>query len=669
MFRFLCLGLGLAASTAHSALPSDSLMWDWVSLDSAAIATYSPLLAPEQIAATRWATDSTLVNGFGSADVSNALNALPGVLMETRGMGGSRRLNVRGSALRSPFAVRNTMLLVRGFMLTEADGTSPFEWLDPAWSGPMDLISGAAATTFGGAYGGALEVHGAKNPQRARIQSITGTTGHGGLQARLNAAAQIQGWNIRVSRTQNSGYRDQEWNRRLHFEADHAWGNDKIKHYDWIAVQDGSWGLPGAVDSLTAFTDSLATQAPGQAFDAHVRRRRALWGHHLHIPNLSPKQHRSSLDVWSLLRWTDKTNPFGTSDFYNGYKEESGTGGSLRIRQRFAEWSYQNVDFQAEWTLLAVMDLGQFAQWDDALAGPEGALEYDLDIRQSRAHWAPALSWAWDSGWRLETSAALSQRSRLAQGVSADTAYLSPFNATQILPRVGASKSLGTSWTAFVQASSGFSDPTNFESLSTDITGALPAVLDAERAWTLETGFRHSQGEIVLYHQQVNRAIVQSIDTLDNPTFVNASAPVTMQGIEWRAQQSWPRHQIQGSGAFQFHRWEEGDLPGSPQWMANVQHRWKAWERTHQWTLQTWIRAVGATPLNNDATEVHPAYATVNVDLGWTPPSAPVHVSMGLRNATNTSYSGWHQLNGFSGKLYNPAPPRTWYLSAVWNLR
>ena len=48
-----------------------------------------------------------------------------GVLMETRGMGGSRRLNVRGSALRSPFAVRNTMLFVRGFLLTEADGTSP----------------------------------------------------------------------------------------------------------------------------------------------------------------------------------------------------------------------------------------------------------------------------------------------------------------------------------------------------------------------------------------------------------------------------------------------------------------------------------------------------------------------------------------------------------------
>ena len=106
-----------------------------------------------------------------------------------------------------------------------------------------------------------------------------------------------------MSHTQNSGYRDQEANNRLHLEVDHAWGNDNVKHYDWLAFQDGSWELPGAVDSLTAFTDSTATLAPGLAYDAYVRRRRALWGHHIHVPNLSNKQHRSSLDVWSLLRW------------------------------------------------------------------------------------------------------------------------------------------------------------------------------------------------------------------------------------------------------------------------------------------------------------------------------------------------------------------------------
>lgn len=658
------LVLSLSNVLAYDTPSTDSLLWNWVSLDSAAIATFSPLLSPEQITATRWVSDSVLTNGFGSADVSNALNALPGVLMETRGMGGSRRLNVRGSALRSPFAVRNTMLFVRGFLLTEADGTSPVEWLDPSSVGGMELVSGAAATTFGGAYGGALLAHGAAQPALGRIQTVVGTTGNGGVQARLHGALSLQGWNVRMTRTQNSGYRDQEWNHRWQVEADRAWGNKKAKHYDWVAFQDGSWGLPGAIADTTT-----STYAPGSAYDAHVRRRRALWGHHLHVPNLSNKQHRSSLDVWGLVRWTDKSNPFGTSPFYNGYKEETGLGSSLRVRQRFAAWSFQNVDFQAEWTLMAVADRGQFTEWDSATEGASSDMLYDLNIRQSRAHWAPALSWAWASGWRLETSAALSSRMRSAEGMAADTTYSSPFNATQVLPRLGASKTLGERWTAFAQVSSGFSDPTNFESLSTDDAGRLPSVLDAERAWTLEAGARHTLGEVVVYHQQVQRAIVQDVDSNGAQIFVNTTAPITMQGVEWQVGKSWRRHQVHASGTAQFHRWDEGDLPGSPKWMANLQHRWTVWDRDHTWTWQSWVRAVGATPLNNDNSEVHPAFATVNAEWGWTPPSGSITASVGVRNATNTTYSGWHQLNGFGGKFYNPAPPRTWFLSAVWNVQ
>ena len=118
------LTLSTLVAKAEASAP-DSLLWNWVHLDSAAIAAFSPLIPSEQIAGSRWVTDSTLVNGFGAHDVSNALNQLPGVSMETRGDGGSRRLNVRGSSLRSPFAVRNTQLFMHGFLMTEADGTSP----------------------------------------------------------------------------------------------------------------------------------------------------------------------------------------------------------------------------------------------------------------------------------------------------------------------------------------------------------------------------------------------------------------------------------------------------------------------------------------------------------------------------------------------------------------
>ena len=60
----------------------DSLWQQWVQLDSAAVSTYAPLLPSEQITMSLWTADSALTTGFGSPDVANALNAIPGVLME-----------------------------------------------------------------------------------------------------------------------------------------------------------------------------------------------------------------------------------------------------------------------------------------------------------------------------------------------------------------------------------------------------------------------------------------------------------------------------------------------------------------------------------------------------------------------------------------------------------
>ena len=183
-------------------------------------------------------------------------------------------------------------------------------------------------------------------------------------------------------------------------------------------------------------------------------------------PNWRNRPHRRSLEVWTLARWTDKVNPFGTSPFFNGYKEESGWGGSLRIRERFATWQRRNAKVQAEWNFMSTFDDGDFALWESAVEQNGSDQLYDLNIRQTRTHWAPSVAMAWSGGWRLETSAALSMRTRSAKGVALDESYDAPFETWGLLPRIGMSKSLGNWGHWFVQASTGYSDPTNFESLS-----------------------------------------------------------------------------------------------------------------------------------------------------------------------------------------------------------
>lgn len=642
----------------------DSLWQQWVQLDSAAVSTYAPLLPSEQITMSLWTADSALTTGFGSPDVANALNAIPGVLMETRGLGGSRRLSIRGSSLRSPFAVRNTMLFMHGFCLTEADGTSPVEWLEPSWSAPLRVVSGPAATSYGGAYGGAILAEPGSSPGKAQVRTSFGTTGRsGGLQS--HNSIQVGGgvWEARLAHAQNTGFREWESNERWQAELSRRWQGAKASHHTWVAVLDASWELPGSVDSLTVA--ETPEYAPGGTYNAHVQRRRALWGHHVQVPDVSAFGKRSTFDAWALLRLTDKVNPFGTSPFFKGYKEESGSGASVRLRQRWAPVQRPTWNLQAEWNAIAALDQGVFELWDNPMLADMGSQIYDLRVQGWQAQWTPSLAMSHQSGWRMEASVGASSRRRTAQGTASGASYSAPFNAAEWLPRVGLSKTLGPKLSVFSQACTGYSDPTNFETLPYEDGSDASATLLSERARSVEVGLRHPMFECVFYNQDVENPIVEQVDSLGISTFVNADAPLQMQGIETRAQWQGAHHALSLAATWQHHLLNDQGLPGSPPWMANLQWRWQPrWAQ--KWTTHSWVRGLGETPLDSKNSVSHPAYLTANVELRCQMHAQGLIVTLGCRNLTNAAYSGWHQVNAFGGRFYNPAPSRTFTLGLTW---
>ena len=174
-----------------------------------------------------------------------------------------------------------------------------------------------------GGYGGAILVEPDFQPGVAQVRTSFGTTGRsGGLQSHTSVQASERGWEARLAHAQNTGYRTWEGNERWQAELSRRWQGDKATHHTWLAVLDASWDLPGSVDSLTAA--ETPEFAPGGQYNAHVQRRRALAGHHVHVSDVTVFGNRSTVDVWTLMRLTDKVNPFGTSPFFNGYKEESG---------------------------------------------------------------------------------------------------------------------------------------------------------------------------------------------------------------------------------------------------------------------------------------------------------------------------------------------------------
>ena len=642
------------------------------------------LSTPESlIPGALYIVDSAAIHNFAASDVSNALNSIPGVKMETRGDGGSRRLHVRGSALRSPYSVRNTMLFYDGFVLTEADGNSPLEWIDPDLVQSLSLISGPAAASFGGAYGGALSIYTpsfTKSATHAWVHSQVGTTGNNdlGINTRIASGVDVGFENMGVSisaiMTDNPGYRTWEWNNKsqlnLRFKFfDKAGGIHSILtgHYD------GSWALPGAIKQSQV--DTLPTASPGEDFNAHVTRVRDIAGY---------KFERTFNTGWALStsllgRFTSKTNPYGTSQFYKGYKEESGSGYSLLASA--GKNLYEGVvwSFDFEMTVMHLNDKIQITEWD-AEPSPLTVIipmRYDLTMNAQQNFVSSSWVATRRNNFRVEGQIGLSNRSRNISGSlytdNISTPHSSETTHNTILPRIGVSWEVASGYSLFAQASTGFSDPTAFELVNPE-DGQI-SDLDSESAFGMEMGFRAQLSDKIkfactAYQSNVNSAILQVVQENDAIAFANIDGGLVMSGLEFEiTYRMSDEMNIRAYGTQTLHHFgEETDhagnsLPGSPRSSGGVQIN-----SLYSWgTARLNTRHIGETPLNNDGSSMMDAYTVIDASVSVKLPY-DISLELGARNILDAEYSAWPQLNGVYGKFYNPAPPRTAYLSIRWSI-
>ena len=625
--------------------------------------------------------DSTSITSHGAADISRALNVIPGVKMETRGEGGSRRIHVRGSSLRSPYSIRNSMLIVDGFIFTEADGNSPIEWLDPNLISSINVVTGPAAASYGGAYGGAFVVE--TNENKRYVNESTGiarmaTTGVPDSYFNYQAYNMLGGlgngsYALSICNSENPGYRDWEWNNKsqLYFKAK-FYGAKNVKHTIIAGLYDGRWALPGAIKEEDASINPMSS--PGAGYNAHVDRMRTLGGY-----SVSKEfESGSTLSASILGRYTLKSNPYGTSTNYNGYKEEDGMGMSAYIRATKNIFKRDDLELNTETSAIILFDKTDLREWDFAPSAltvipPK---RYDLTLDANQAFLSSSLILTNNSTFRVEAQLGLNSRNRHTHGLTyeSDTLFLtsivydSESNNISFLPRLGASYMLSDNLTVFTQMSTGFSDPTSFELV--DPETFVPAELKSEEALGLELGFRYQFGEKLqlrntLYHQTVNNAIMGIVED-GYDTFMNVEGGLVMSGLETEIAFTPCRSIfIRGYGTFTMHKFgEESEfdgnaIPGTPGLTGGLQLRY-----IHDlFNLNVEFRHIGENPILNDNSVYAEAYSLLD-------PSVEVKINnkyvvqAGVRNALNTQYSDWLHLNAGWSKYYNPAPPRTAYISA-----
>lgn len=627
-----------------------------------------------------------------SADASSlqaGLNTIPGVTLETRGQGGSQRLNIRGSFLRSPFAVRNVKTYLNGIPFSSPDGSSPLELIDASDIEKIEVIKGPAGSIYGSATGGVLNISTIQPVEHGFGLKTTQQYGGFGLRRSASQAHYVNSqWSVRVSHIyqENNGYREQEWNKKQQASAFiHYRASQKLNYFLYLAYYNGNWALPGALNAEEVAKDPRQARPFSLDNNAALYRKRSMIGF---------SQNWNFNEKWSnqtsvYAQITDKTNPYGTSAFSQGYKEEGATGAGARTV--FTGKIIEGKIFNARLNVGGEYQFEDFdiTEWDN-VGGKPGDEKYEYQVNY---HGLLAFASAdWELGKNVLINTGVSWNKTIHQangfavgGIAFDTTATW---AAEYLPRIGASYQWKKNQYAVGSVSYGNSQPTVFEQIDYE-NNRFNLDLKPEHGVNYEAGLKGTMSdqfqleyEITAYQFLLSNAILaQEKMATDSTVFtVYSNTGATRQeGIEWTLRKHFAfgdslEHSLSCwlSGAFQHYQFEDyivdgvqvagKVLPGVPKATVSSGVQMSLFDGGVTWSLtHYWMDRVR---LNNANTVWGKAYHLLNTRVGIKLISSETsrftgEFFVGVQNVTNTEYTSFYAFNGAAGRYYNPSQPRS----------
>lgn len=621
-----------------------------------------------------------LRQGFNPS-LSDAINQSPGIKMEERGYGGSRRINIRGSMLRSPFAVRNIKMYWNGIPVTSPDGSSPLEMFDQQDIGAMEIIRGPAGSHYGSGTGGVVLLRGGNRKDQG-LAGVNFMTGSWGL-VRTNASYQVVSEKLRVytsvATQRTDGYREQEANEKLNAMVSlDYYGSDKLKHHFTGIYYDGSWELPGAIKLDEARETPTMAQPFSIDGNAHVDRNR--WWFGLKQDWLISEGNIDWTNETSVyITRTEKLNPYGTSPFFNGLKEEDavGYGGRTLFQVKPKSGRWQQLVIGAEWQ----QEDFHLLEWTNNL-GMRGDFKYtNSTVSTASSIFASTTVIPW-GGAQIDVGASLTQTVFDNEGLSQVTDINTPLDiridmGSYFLPRVALTQHIHANGYVYASFNIGNSTPSLFEMVDVS-SGVLNDELNPERGQSIEVGYKAIFNDVLFlqanaFQMTLDDAILPQLLDNEQVIFRNAGL-VDQKGIESSLRASLPtsanwRVDAQLSftvSEFRFERYiKEGEvydgnrLTGVPLAQASSQFQVKFKETAlilrHYW--------YDKAPLDDANSTWAQAYNLVNASLSHDLKLKWIRLQLygGVNNVFNTLYSSFYQLNGVFGKFYNPSPERNFF--------
>lgn len=633
-----------------------------------------PRKRDRQALAATATVDSALIAGFERGSLRSAVQWVPGVQWDERGHGGSARLSIRGSLLRSPYGVRGVKVYWGPFPLTLADGSTPLELLDPLLLGSVDITRSVGSPMYGtapsGLLIGAAPFRSAPGSD-ASIEAIGGSYGYYrlGAMARTNNAGTT--FTAGLIHQRNAGYREQESSARDQAFIATAFAFRKSVSRVFLTWQKAAWDLPGSVDLTTAEQDPQAARPYSILLNAHLAKEQIMGG----LANeLRLGEHltvRSGVHAQRI----DKTNPYGTSAGNCGFKEETIRAVGARLSMCGDELFNLPTAWDMGLEVLAERDhLRELGYVDKVL----GEIKVNGDTRVANLNAFAT------------TVTRIGRSTILHAGVGMErTDYdhndhvvgrLSKRTTTpKLLPYAGLEQTLHGGYKLHLRYAENVSRATVWELLGT--SGVFNNSLQGERVREWEFGASNEfagtpvRADFTVFHRSVADLIMQNQDSAGVTYYGNqdraliAGCELLVHGPVYRSgtqradllasvaimDTDLRTDRIAGDASL-------GDIPGIPVITAGLVAR-ASGLGLKRLSIETGARLIGRTPTGGVATEdKHVEHARLSYLFGGK--ATDISIFLHCENVLDARYSSWITVNDPNGRYYNPAPGRSFFFGA-----
>jgi len=620
-----------------------------ITLGTAPMAFSYKVRTEEDIAARPAATMDQLTYMMPGISISNRENYALG-----------ERLTIRGLGWRTPFGVRGVQVILDGLPLTEADGQTIMNMIDPAMVKRIELLRGPSATFWGNSSGGVLYLSTIPERSESKIQY----RGYGGSYQTLKQELR---WNFTSGQSQYYGYatyfdtdgfRDHSEARlfRMNIGSRHRFSQRSslrlIGSYTTMpkSSHPGSLTREMAAESPRTARENFVNTGAGKNFEQLMGG--ASYIHQFDSGVLDLSAHGTYRDLENPL-------PFGivTFDRY---------GGTIRSTYSFTDLPFE-LDTGAELR----------AQFDDRVRFGAGGGEIVLEQQETVinqalfARTAIPLTSSFTASFGLRADWLQFRADGIQIIEDSQDDFEGKRNFFSVNPSLGFSYRFSRSQ-LFTNFSTSFESPTTTELVNRPGGGSgFNPEINPERTVGIETGIRgtinflNSEYDITLFGMRVNDLLVQFQDEQDGQDFFRNEGNSNHYGVETSLSIN-PNDRFSLSvmlsalrAKFDDGEYDGNDLPGIPKLRAGMNITYKLTSQI----LSADVEFVDSYPANSANSAETDSYFLTN--LRWTTTAIKLSENSSLRpfinvnNLFNTRYNTSVNINAFGGFFFEPGPDRS----------